>query len=398
MRILLTAFACNPGQGSEPGNGWNWARCLAQRGHDVDLVTCSDGRGGIEAGIDRLGLATLYLHLVDAERRWPVPHAEARRLAGYEAWLTACGRHVRQLPRPDLAHHVTWGSLHFGPCFRGLGAPVVTGPVGGGQIASARHRAYFDGEWRDELVRTIATSTFLPMFPGARRTARSDHVFATNRATEMALRRLGARSVSLLLAEGVEPAFITDDHRALSANPVFVWVGSMVPRKAARLALEAFSRVAVEVPGASMVFVGDGRGMPVLRQRVDVLGLVGRVMLTGRVPWSQVGRYLDAADCFVFSSLRDSSSAQCLEAAARGVPIVAFDLDGICDFLPDQAVVKARVDTPDLPGSLAAAMSTAVADPGRWERARARAIAWARENTWDQKVVAAERIYERLAG
>ena len=35
MRILMTAYACHPGMGSEPGNGWNWPSHVAAHGHDV---------------------------------------------------------------------------------------------------------------------------------------------------------------------------------------------------------------------------------------------------------------------------------------------------------------------------------------------------------------------------
>ena len=281
MHILVTAFACHPFRGSEPGNGWNH-RTLAQRGHDVEIpVTRSEGGPAIEAERSRLGLGNLRVHLLDA-RPVPLPHVEARRLAGYTAWLRACGRYVRRLRAPDLAHHVTWGSLHFGPYLAGLDAPVVVGPVGGGQVADPRHRVWFDGEWRDEWVRTVTTSQLLLAFPGAHRTASAAHVFATNGATERALRRLGVRSMSLLLAEGVEEGFLAARHRGLSAAPVFVWVGSMVPRKARPAwPWRRSARLAPRLPGAQMVFVGDGRCMPTLRDRVAALGMADRVSLIG---------------------------------------------------------------------------------------------------------------------
>jgi len=34
MRVLLSAFACAPGEGSEPGVGWEWSQRIAQR-HEV---------------------------------------------------------------------------------------------------------------------------------------------------------------------------------------------------------------------------------------------------------------------------------------------------------------------------------------------------------------------------
>ena len=39
MRVLLSAFACHPGYGSEPGTGWHWVGALADLGHEVTVLT-----------------------------------------------------------------------------------------------------------------------------------------------------------------------------------------------------------------------------------------------------------------------------------------------------------------------------------------------------------------------
>ena len=41
MRVLISAFQCAPGFGSEPGNGWYWPTALASLGHEVTVVTDS---------------------------------------------------------------------------------------------------------------------------------------------------------------------------------------------------------------------------------------------------------------------------------------------------------------------------------------------------------------------
>ena len=48
LRILLSAYACEPDRGSEPGVGWNWVRHLA-REHEVWVITRSNNRGIIDA-------------------------------------------------------------------------------------------------------------------------------------------------------------------------------------------------------------------------------------------------------------------------------------------------------------------------------------------------------------
>src|SRR4051812_41404394 len=48
MKILLSAYACEPNKGSEPGVGWNWALALSERGYNVHVLTRSNNREAIE--------------------------------------------------------------------------------------------------------------------------------------------------------------------------------------------------------------------------------------------------------------------------------------------------------------------------------------------------------------
>src|SRR5215204_5975531 len=55
-RILLSAYAAEPGRGSEPEVGWVWATELARLGHSVTVVTCEGNhRNAIEDYAIRVG-------------------------------------------------------------------------------------------------------------------------------------------------------------------------------------------------------------------------------------------------------------------------------------------------------------------------------------------------------
>src|SRR5215467_5078362 len=51
MRLLLSAYACRPNAGSEPGFGWNWATHLADRGIEVHALVAKRNQEPIEAGL-----------------------------------------------------------------------------------------------------------------------------------------------------------------------------------------------------------------------------------------------------------------------------------------------------------------------------------------------------------
>ena len=48
LKILLSAYACEPNKGSEPEVGWKWATTLCRLGHEVHVVTKSNNKQNIE--------------------------------------------------------------------------------------------------------------------------------------------------------------------------------------------------------------------------------------------------------------------------------------------------------------------------------------------------------------
>ena len=72
LKILLSAYACEPGRGSEQGVGWNWARQMAKE-HEVWVVTRANNRMPIETALawDPLPNAHfVYYDLPRWARRW----------------------------------------------------------------------------------------------------------------------------------------------------------------------------------------------------------------------------------------------------------------------------------------------------------------------------------------
>jgi hypothetical protein len=68
LNVLLSAYACEPNRGSEPGVGWEWATRLSKI-HNVTVLTRRNNRRLIEdklASSERFdGLQFIYLDLPD---------------------------------------------------------------------------------------------------------------------------------------------------------------------------------------------------------------------------------------------------------------------------------------------------------------------------------------------
>jgi len=117
MRVLLSAFQCSPGAGSEPGNGWHWATALAEQGHDVTVLTTSHAKEAVLAA-DPQGIDFHFIDVPLSPLHHFSPHLA--RYPFYLRWQEAAFRHVERTSQQyDVAHHVTLHRCTLAACSGG---------------------------------------------------------------------------------------------------------------------------------------------------------------------------------------------------------------------------------------------------------------------------------------
>lgn len=393
MKILLSSYQCLPNQGSELGNGWQWARALTDYGHDVTVLTQPSHIIRAAAPPD-----IKFLHVGAAESPLHRLSPQFGTLHHYLSWQDAAFEYMaNRSEQYDVVHHVSWGSLHLGSRLWRLPFPLVYGPIGGGQTAPSNYWRYFGRSWPLEILRTISTGSLLRVNERSRETIRNAAVtLVTNSGTQAACQRLGSSNVRYMLAEGLPGDWLAEMRPRPAGVPVVLWVGRLLPRKAPALALQAFAELRRSMP-ARLVMAGDGPLHGQVRSIVEQLGLVDDVQLLGRVPWEEIKGLYDSASAFLFTSLRDSSGSQFLESLARGLPAVVLDHHGVGEAQVGVAAIKvALTQRPgELPGRLAAALQAILRDPN-WESRSFAGVNWAASHTWPAKAAAASQIYREI--
>jgi glycosyltransferase involved in cell wall biosynthesis len=397
MRVLLSAFACRPGHGSEQATGWHWAGALADLGHEVTVLTMSRHREEILASRPQ-GVDFRFIDIPAS----PLPRSSElfQTYHIYGRWQDAALRHVApQAQQYDVAHHVTWGGLHQGSMLWRLPIPLVYGPVGGGQTAPGGYRRYFGRDWPTEMVRTAAAGPFLKLIGRCRKTVQHSAVTLVNNSeTAAACRRLGAADIRYMLADGLSADWISDPRSQPQGTPVVLWIGRLLSRKAPTLAVEAFAELRRTTP-ARLIMAGDGPLREQVRATIERLGLTHDVQMLGRVSWAETRSLYDSASVLLFTSLRESFGAPFIEALGRGLPAVALDLSGIADADVGSAAVKVALPprAGDLPRRLGTALQTILCDH-EWESRSAAGIKWAAEWVWPVKAATATQIYQEVVG
>lgn len=139
---------------------------------------------------------------------------------------------------------------------------------------------------------------------------------------------------------------------------VFGFVGRMTRQKAPERLVEAFIRIARELPQAQLLMIGVGELADAVTDMIKAAGLEHRARLDSSVPGVAA---IDAFDVVVMPSRYEAMSYVMLEAAAAGKPLLLADVGGARTVL-EPGKNGYIVPNSDDPRELAAAM-TRFSDP-----------------------------------
>lgn len=158
--------------------------------------------------------------------------------------------------------------------------------------------------------------------------------------------------------------------------PQILNVGSLVPRKAQHVLVEALARL-VELDWQCHLVGSPDRDRDyaaLVRERIGATGLQSRVNLHGELEESALSARFQCASVFVLSSLHEGYGMVLTEAMARGLPVVATTGGAIPDTVPEGAGILVPPADPD---ALAAALRRCLLDPALRRRLSAAALAHA---------------------
>ena len=406
MKVLVSAYACEPDKGSESAVGWNWVLQIS-RWHEVWVITRANNRDPIEKALAKEPLPNVhwvYFDLPCWARFWK--KGERGLHSYYYLWQLGAYFVARKLHREvgfDLAHHVTFVNYWMPSFLALLPVPFVWGPVGGGESVprgfwrcfSLRGKVY-------EILRDVARSLG-ELDPFVRLTAHRARLgIATTEETAVRLRGLHCRKVMVLsqVALPGEEMLRLGGFTARQSNPFrLVSIGNLLHWKGFQLGLRAFALLKAQFPASEYWIVGDGPERMRLEKLAQNLALTGKVRFWGMIPRSKVLTKLADCDVLVHPSLHDSGGWVCLEAMAAGRPVVCLDLGGPALQVTEDTGIKVPAISPEqVVRDLANGFYKLASDP----ELRVRLSFGARKRVeeyfnWDKKGLFMAKLYQSLS-
>lgn len=335
MRVLVSAYSCETGRGSEGEIGWRLVHQLAES-HDIVVITRANLRPVHEAAFvttpKPARLSFVYFDLPWIFRFYK--RGKRFFLIYYYLWQIGVGLLSRRMMRQkcfDVLHHLV-GGMDWMPAGLALcPGPFIWGPVGSEDTHPViRHHL----TWRSRLkdgARALTRWTMRTLDPFVRLTGHRACVVLSHTAENM------PRRYAPKLRPFVQTGISNQPSLAIPKSDLvcggdglrIVYAGELKDWKGARLACQAALRFFETDPFSDLTIVGDGPLRNELEAMVQRHPQGHRVRFLGRVPMPRLVEALHMGDLFLYPSFHHGLATVVLQAMLTGLPIVCIEGDAI---------------------------------------------------------------------
>jgi glycosyltransferase involved in cell wall biosynthesis len=407
MKLLISTYACAPDHGSEQAVGWNWTTAAHRLGHEVWAMASTAHRSAIEAACrkdkDLAGINWIFPEIPAWSLR---PGIEPIWERTYNLlWQCAALRHARALERQtplDAIHHLTWGGVRA-PTFLGsLRAPLIVGPIGGGETSPMALRHGLTARSRTiERIRDLSNAS-ITVNPITRvGLAQAKVIFVKTPDTQRILTAAMQRKSRTFLELTLQRSQLGSPRGPRRGPPRLLYAGRLLYWKGVHIAVRALAQLLPQMPEARLTIVGKGPEGERLKAEAVRMNLGDRIEFIPWLPQQHLFALYGNHDLFVFPSLHDSSGNVVLEALSHGLPVMCLDLGGPRQIVTSQSGIVVGTsgrDTNGVAAAIADEINALFADPARVAALSSGALARAAEFVVSDRIATFYRAAEEAIG
>ncbi len=403
LKILVSAYACSPIRGSEPGMGWGFVEAISKH-HDLWVITEKEKfESEIEAEFERrpeLRECLKFYYIAKTRYRilrkiWPPSYYWF-----YKTWQEKAFTLATELHKQigfDVIHQLNMVGFREPGCLWKLDPPFVWGPIGGMGILPWRFLTNLGlNGFFHHLSKNVINLFEMRYLQRPRKAAsKAKTLIAATPDTHDAIKRLW-RGESEIICEVGPPSRIVSEHSLRKdAEPIrLVWSGLHVPRKALNLLLSALSSLPGEIKW-NLDILDQGPRTKAWEKQADKLGIAHRCSFHGWIPTDKAVSVLADSHVLIITSLADLTSTVLLEALSQGLPVICLDHCGFSHVLTENCGIKIPVRSPKQVTTDIALAIESLWNDETWRRKLAKgALERAKDFSWDKKSEMLNKIYQ----
>ena len=352
LSILINAYACSPGMGSEPGMAWNWCVNLAKH-CELHIITEGEFREQIEAALKTLpqgkNMHFYYNPVSDEIRKMCWNQGDWRFYKHYKEWQGKTYEMARDICRHthiDILHQLNMiGFREPGYLWKISDVPFVWGPVDAKEKFPV---AYLAGAGlKIQLfmkLKNFLTGIQLRYSQRVHQAVeRASVVVSASSNSQQAFKKFFHIDSPLLNETGcyVQEHPIIDKTQKDTLD--VLWVGKMDFRKQLGLAIQSIAKTAN--PRIKLHIVGGGDSVP-YQTLAKELNIDKQCKWHGTITHNEVLRIMQKSDVFLFTSVAEGTPHVVLEAIGNNLPVLCFNTCGQGDSVNEKVGHKIELTNP----------------------------------------------------
>lgn len=364
IKILISAYACEPNLGSEIGVGWHWVVEMS-RYFDLWVLTRESNRESIERwfSTNRLDNKPTFIYY-DLPKKW---RFWKRGLRGvrlyYLLWQRLTDKIVRETMTEnhiEIYHHLTYGNALWSVSKYGQRQIFIWGPTSvGTYVPSEFTRHYgFKNRIKEALQRLMAqTLTFNVGFN--RRCRDAQIILCKTEQTRECIPAKYRSKATLFTDVAIDPLDTSKYTTNKSPDKIthYLAVGRLESWRGFDLMIEAFVKALQHNNNLHLDILGDGTDRKRLERLIRRLHLTDHISMRGQVTMEDYYRYMAECDVVVNPTLKEGAVTTAFDSMSFAKPIIAIDTGGYTRYFTDEYAILLSIDSrPKTIDNLASAM------------------------------------------
>lgn len=334
LKIFVSAYACEPNEGSEIGVGWNWVLQMSKY-FELWVLTRKSNQSNIETWIAKHpeyeSINFIYFDLPYYLRFWK------KRLRGvrtyYNIWQWCTNRIVKNTMlanRIKIFHHLTYGNALWSVSSYGKKQFFVWGPQGGTETIPKSFTSHYNT--KGKLIESIRRKVvkMLPYNIGFQNRCKQANLILSKTEIHKNNIPLKYKHKAVLFTDvatsDFRTALIDNQHPNNAVN--FIVVGKLDSWRGFDLLIEAFAKALGTNKNIYLQILGKGLDKNRLENLISNLGVSNYIKMLGKVSMEEYNELMRKSDVVVNPCLKEGAVTTAFDAMAMGKPLICIDTTG----------------------------------------------------------------------
>ncbi|APQ18036.1 glycosyltransferase family 4 protein [Maribacter hydrothermalis] len=352
-RLLISAFACGPHRGSEPGMGWNFVTGLSEY-FEVHVITEKiEFEDSVQEYLylnKSLNVSFYFIPIVKNDKLrklWPPSYYWY-----YKDWQYKAYNLALKLDKEydfDVIHQLNMVGYREPGYLWKINKPFVWGPIGGLEnspwsfLPTLGFKGFVFYSFRN-IINLYQRNFYLRPKLATRR----DNmvlISATEKVGIIAKKVWSKESVILSEVGQLNNNILAVNQRKENEPLNIVWSGLHTPGKNLKLLLRALKEINVSY---KLNVLGQGEMTEKWMKIAEKYNISQNIVWHGWVKQSQAVTIMRKGHVFIITSISDLTSTVTLEALSSGLPIICLNHCGFADVVTEDCGFRISISSPKI--------------------------------------------------